>query len=241
MIDIHCHLMPAVDDGAKTLEDSLKIFRSATNAGITDIILTPHYIKGTDYEFNNRSKNQIIEILKEALRRENIKIKIYTGNEVYIDQKLPEMIKKGKVATLANSRYLLLELPINSEDNSAGNVIFELKSMGITPIIAHPERYEYIKAHPERVKRYLELGCLLQGDYHSLFGKYGRKAQKTLKMLIKRGQISFLASDTHKASQAYRLAEAEKVALRLTKSREKTEDLFYKNPMKIIKDKEVKL
>ena len=241
MIDIHCHLLPAIDDGEKTLEGSLKIFRNAANAGISQIILTPHYIKGTDYCFDNDSKDKIIEIVKEALRREKLKIKIYTGNEAYIDRELPELVEKGEVATLANSRYLLLELPINSEDNSAGDVIFRLKSMGITPIIAHPERYEYFKARPDRVKHYLDLGCLMQGDYHSLLGKYGKRARKTLKILIKRGQISFLGSDTHKYTQDYRLAEAERVVLKITKDRGKLEELFYKNPEKVIKNKEVKL
>jgi len=241
MIDIHCHLLPAIDDGAKTLEESLKIFRSAANAGLSDIILTPHYIKGTEYCFNNKSKDQLIEIMREALRREKIKIKIYSGNEVYIDRELPNLVKKGEVSTLAGSRYLLLELPINSEDNSAGTVIFELKAMGITPIIAHPERYEYFKARPDRVNKYLELGCLLQGDYHSLLGKYGRRAQKTLKTLLKREKVSFLGSDTHKYTQAYRLAEAERAVLKIVKDRAKVEALFLDNPKKIIKNQIIKL
>ncbi|MDO4967631.1 MAG: hypothetical protein Q4E70_02605 [Candidatus Saccharibacteria bacterium] len=241
MIDIHCHLLPAIDDGAKTLEESLKIFRNAANAGLSDIILTPHYIKGTEYCFNNKSKDQLIEVMREALRREKIKIKIYSGNEVYIDRELPELVKKGEVATLAGSRYLLLELPINSEDNSAGEVVFNLKSMGITPIIAHPERYEYFKARPDRVKRYLELGCLLQGDYHSLLGKYGRRSQKALKVFLKRGQISFLGSDTHRYTQDYRLAEAERAVLKIVKDREKVEELFLENPKKVIKNQIIKL
>ena len=240
MIDIHCHLMPGVDDGSKDLDETLAMFENAYTSGVTSMILTPHYIKGTKYNLKNSAKRQVTEILREALRRADIDINVYYGNEVYIDDKLPELIESGEVATLANSRYVLVELPVNAEDKNAGNVFFRLKSNGITPIIAHPERYIYFQKHPEKVMDYIKLGCLLQGNYMSLLGKYGKKAQKTLKVLLKNDVITFLGSDVHHAHNDYHIPEAEKAVLKIVKSEEKVQDLFINNTEAIIKGKSIR-
>lgn len=237
MIDIHCHLMPSVDDGAKDLEETLAMFENAYTSGVTDIILTPHYIKGTKYEINNEQKEKITNILREALRRTDMDINIYYGNEVYIDNDLVDMIKDKKVATLANSRYVLVELPVNSMDNNAGNVFFNLRSNGYIPIIAHPERYVYFQKHPEKVMDYIKLGCLLQGDYMSLLGKYGKKAKKTLKILLKNGVIKFLSSDIHHSYNDYHIPEAEKRTLKIVKDESIVNKLFVENPENVINDK----
>ena len=237
MIDIHCHLMPSVDDGAKDLEETLAMFENAYTSGVTDIILTPHYIKGTKYEINNEQKEKITNILREALRRTDMDINIYYGNEVYIDNDLVNMIKDKKVATLANSRYVLVELPVNSMDNNAGNVFFNLRSNGYIPIIAHPERYVYFQKHPEKVMDYIKLGCLLQGDYMSLLGKYGKKAKKTLKILLKNGVIKFLSSDIHHSYNDYHIPEAEKRTLKIVKDESIVNKLFVENPENVINDK----
>jgi protein-tyrosine phosphatase len=237
MIDIHCHLMPSVDDGAKDLEETLAMFENAYTSGVTDIILTPHYIKGTKYTINNAQKKKITNILREALRRTDMDINIYFGNEVYIDSELPELIKKGEVSTLADSRYVLVELPVHAIDNNAGNVFFQLRSEGYIPIIAHPERYEYFQKHPEKVMDYVKLGCLLQGNYMSLLGKYGKKAEKTLKILLKNNVIKFLCSDIHHSYNDYHLPEAQKRVLKIVKDEDVVNKLFIENPENVINDK----
>ncbi|MBR1801845.1 hypothetical protein IJ768_01275 [Candidatus Saccharibacteria bacterium] len=239
MIDVHCHLMPGVDDGSKDLNETLAMFENAVTSGVTDMILTPHYIKGTKYNLKNSAKGQITEILREALRRSDIDINIHYGNEAYIDDKLPELIESGEVSTLAGSRYLLVELPVASEDKNAGNIFFRLKSQGIVPVIAHPERYNYIQKNPAKVLEYTKLGCLLQGNYMSLLGKYGKKAEKTLKILLKNDVITFLGSDVHHESNEYHLPEAEKRVLKIVRSEEKLEALFEKNAEKILNDEEI--
>lgn len=239
MIDIHCHLMPSVDDGAKDLNETLAMFENAYTSGVTDMILTPHYIKGTKYSHDNEAKSKITAILREALKRADIDINITYGNEVYIDDDLPKMLKEGQVASLAGSRYVLIELPVASEDKNAGNVIFRLKSDGYVPIIAHPERYNYFQKHPEKVMEYVRLGCLLQGDYMSLLGKYGRKAEKTLKILLKHNKIAMLSSDIHHDHNDYHIPEAEKKVLKIVKSEDKLNELFISNPEKVINDQKI--
>ena len=240
MIDIHCHLMPSVDDGAKDLDETLAMFENAVTSGVTDMILTPHYIKGSKYRINNDQKAKITEILKEANARAGIDVNIYYGNEVYIDNELPELIAKGEVATLAGSRYVLVELPVGSTDNNAGNIFFRLRADGYVPIIAHPERYNYFQQHPEKVMEYIKLGCILQGDYMSLLGKYGKKAEKTLKILLKNNVIKLLASDVHQSHNDYHLPEAEKRVLKIVKSEDEVSKLFMTNPEKVIKDESIK-
>ena len=240
MIDIHCHLMPGVDDGSKDLAETLEMFENAATSGITEMVLTPHYIKNTKYCQNNSAKGQITEILREALRRTDLDLNIYYGNEVYIDNDLPKLLENGEVATLANSRYVLVELPVNSEDKNAGNIFFRMKSDGYVPIIAHPERYVYFQKHPEKVLEYTKLGCLLQGNYMSLLGKYGKKAEKTLKILLKNHVISMLCSDIHHAHNDYALPEAEKQVLKIVKDEDIVHKLFISNPEKVIKDEEIK-
>jgi protein-tyrosine phosphatase len=228
--------MPGVDDGSKDLEETLAMFENAYTSGVTDMVLTPHFIKGTKYCIDNEGKAKITEILREALRRADIDINISYGNEVYIDEKLPELLEEGKISTLADSRYILIELPVGFVDKSADTTFFKLRSMGFVPIIAHPERYNYFQKTPEKVMEYVKLGCLLQGDYMSLLGKYGRKAEKTLKLYIKKGVIKFLSSDIHHEHNDYHIPEAEKAVMRIVKSEEKVEDLFINNPEKVIKD-----
>lgn len=239
MIDIHCHLMPGVDDGAKDLNETLVMFENAYTSGVTDMILTPHYIKGTKYSHNNEAKSKITAILKEALKRADIDINIHFGNEVYIDDDILTMLQNGEISTLAGSKYILIELPVSSEDKAAGNLFFRLRSEGYVPIIAHPERYNYFQKHPEKVDEYIELGCLLQGDYMSLLGKYGKKAQKTLKALLKQDKISFLSSDIHHSHNDYHLPEVEKRVKKIVKSEEKLNLLFIDNPEKVIKNQEI--
>lgn len=231
--------MPGVDDGSKDLRETIAMFENAYTSGVTDMILTPHYIKGTRYSIDNQAKSKILEVLREALSRADIDINISFGNEAYIDNNLPELIASKKVSTLAGSRYLLLELPVGSEDINAGNIIFRLRSNGITPIIAHPERYSYFQDDPEKVRKYLELGCFLQGNYMSLLGKYGKKAKKTLKYLLKKNYISFLCSDIHHSHNDYHLPEAEKAVLKILKSENKVQQLFIENPERVIKNKSI--
>lgn len=239
MIDIHCHILPAIDDGCQDLKSALKLLEKAERAGISDVILTPHYIRRSKYHCNNVFKNQLLEILKEGCNREGIKVDLHVGNEVYIDFDMAELIKKQEISTLAGSRYLLIELPVRAEDLSAKTTCFELISQGFVPVIAHPERYEYMQNDISKLEEFLQIGCLAQGDYRSLIGRYGKRAQKTLKQMLFNNQISFLASDIHSADEEYSLDESRKKLMGILKDTHLVEQILVENPRKIIEDKEI--
>lgn len=239
MIDLHCHILPSIDDGSKTIKESLEILRHAAEAGITDAVLTPHYIRDSKYNCDNARKAELLAELKAAAAAAEIPINLYLGNEIYIDHDLLNLLGSGEVSTLANSRYLLVELPVLTEDQAAGDTLFKLITSGFTPIIAHPERYQYVQKNPAYVDTFIEIGCLFQGDYQSLLGKYGRAAKKSLEKLIKAGKITFLASDTHHSTDDYNLRKAIRHTCGLVKTAAECEALFETNPQKVLNNKTI--
>lgn len=240
MKDMHNHILFSIDDGSKNIESSIEMLKKAQENGIDEMILTPHYILNSKYNANNELKNKLLDELKERCEVEGINIKLHIGNEVWADEGIPELIKKGEISTLNNSRYLLIEFPLHNEDKRAQQIIFEIVSHNYIPIIAHPERYDYLKDDPDKIKEYLRLGALLQGNYLSLFGKYGRRSNKVLKYYIKNNWITFFGSDIHRPTDDLKSKKFEKKLWRLVKKdKNKFDDLFYKNINRIINNEEI--
>lgn len=234
MIDVHCHILPGIDDGAKSFEDSLVLLRKAAAAGITDIILTPHYICGTKYNADNVTKWKLFCELRSLVAAERIPVRIYLGNEIYIDGKLPEMLGGYELSTLNSKKYVLVELPVQAEDKSAKSTLFSLVQKGLVPVIAHPERYIYVQENPEYFDEFLNMGCVLQGDYLALTGKYGKRAEKTLKKLLFADKIFCLASDVHKTTDDYCAEAVQKKLMRIFRNPGKIDELLTENPRKIL-------
>ena len=140
-IDIHNHILYGIDDGSKSLEESIEILKQHKEMGFKDIVVTPHYIENSKYTTNNKEKEKILKTLKDKVKG----INLYLGNEVFINNNLEELLKKQEISTINNSRYLLIEFPMNQKLKTITNTIYELKIKGIIPVIAHPERYEYVK------------------------------------------------------------------------------------------------
>lgn len=239
MKDIHCHILMGIDDGSISLENSLEILRKANEEGVTDIMLTPHYINNSKYSADNQTKIQLMNILQEAMTKENININLYIGNETYIDENIIQLINERKVATLNNSRYILIELPVANQRHDLKEIFFELIRNNYIPIIAHPERYLYFQKDISKLDEYIEMGVLLQGDYQSLFGHYGKKAEKTLKKLLKDHMIQFLGSDTHRSKDGYNVNLLMKKLLKILKNEEMVELLLHTNFDKVIKNEEI--
>ena len=234
MIDIHSHIMFGIDDGSKNIDISMDILRDAYMNGVTDIILTPHYIEDSKYTCNNKDKEKILKKLQYELKKEKINLKLYIGNEIFINENISTLIKNGEIAPLNNSKYILVELPMGRMYNNTKSIFFELIREGYIVILAHPERYRYMSKYEEKLEELIEMGVLLQGNYRSLFGYYGKDAKKALQKLIKQKKISFLGSDIHK-NDGYNLKKLEKKILRLSKDKEYTESIINGNAKKILK------
>lgn len=233
MIDIHSHILPNIDDGSKSLQESIEIIKSAVNAGVEEIILTPHFILGSKYSIEKKEKERIFKSLKEEVKKESIDVKLYLGNEVFYEENMYSLLKEDRINTLNNSRYLLFEIPRHNMVRGLEDAIFNLKVKNITPIIAHPERYEAFQKHPEELMKLKEMELLFQCNVGSFYGGYGKEAEKLVKLLAKHHMIDFLATDIHhskdKAYSDYERIKEDKLI-----DENYFEELTSINPMKVI-------
>ena len=237
MIDVHNHILFGIDDGAKTLEDSIEIIKEAYKVGYKELILTPHFIEKSEYNCNNLGKITRFRSLQEYVKDFGIPVKLYLGNEVHIHDNIIENIEEGNIMTLNASKYLLLELPFRNRNYKVEEIIFELTRHDITPVIAHVERYRYMTEYD--VSKMIELGCLIQGNALSLIGKYGREAEENLKKYLKMNLIHVLASDAHNTKAFKELKDIKKVVKKIVKNDDMVEDLFKLNPKKMIEDETI--
>lgn len=200
MIDFHSHILPGVDDGFKSMEDSLEELKIASEEGITDIVLTPHYISDSSYSSSASDNKKIFNKLVKQKDKLGINVNLYLSNEIYINDNIEELVNK-KLINPINKKYLLIELPLNGYIQNSKRIIFKLISNGYKVILAHPERYPFLKENKDAIKDFLDMGVLLQGNFMSLFGRYGKHSKKLLKYYLKKNYISFLGSDFHKVTK----------------------------------------
>ena len=240
MEDLHSHLLYGIDDGSDSIEESISLLKDMEENGIKELVLTPHYVENSKYNCNNKDKVKLYQELMEKAKEENINIRMYLGNEVFITPNMIKLLDKGEIATINGSRYILFEFPLRQIYNNTKEIISDLVSHGYIPILAHPERYVEFQSHPEEVESYLMMGILLQGNLTSLFGKYGKTAEKTLKYFLKKKWISFLGSDTHH-DYKYPIKKLEKKIYKVTKDKNYIQDLFYNNFDKVIEDKDIEM
>lgn len=237
MIDIHTHLIPNVDDGSKDLETTLEIFKEAKEAGFTDIILTSHYM--TDY-YETKADELISwkDKLQEIIEEKNMGLKLYSGMEIYITEELDKLMKDGKLLTLANSKYILIELPMVTNINYFDYIHYFFDTIGIKVIIAHPERYKMVQENPDIVNEYIEKGCLMQCNYGSILGSYGKHAKKAVKYLLKKNLVHFIATDCHNKGGLYlRVPEALKKIKKIV-GEDKLYEITTLNQQKILNNEE---
>ncbi len=196
MIDTHLHILPGIDDGPETIEESLSLARVLIQQGVHSAIATPHY----NDIFPQRSAAEIrerVHNLQQILDRQEIPLRLFPGHEALIKAGLAEDIQAGRLATLNESRYLLLELWNSNWLPETERVIFELLACGIIPIIAHPERYHAIQQDSSRLAVLVQQGVLAQLTASSLIGGQGNTTRRCAEVLLRKGLIHFIASDAH--------------------------------------------
>ncbi|WP_165998487.1 CpsB/CapC family capsule biosynthesis tyrosine phosphatase [Bacillus sp. Cs-700] len=197
MIDIHSHILPGIDDGAKNLEDSLAMARQAFNQGITKVVATPHNKNGT-FDNGRESILEEVKLLNKELQLEGIDLEILPGQENRIYGELVEELEGSDLLTVnENGVYMLIEFPSSHLPRYANKLMFDLQVKGIVPIIVHPERNREIMENPERLYNLVKEGALSQLTGTSVTGKMGKKIQKFSLDLIQHNLSHFIASDAH--------------------------------------------
>ena len=196
-VDIHCHCLPAFDDGPATMSGSLALCRALVNDGITTVIATPHQL-GRFSECNESTQiRKAVSVINEELKNNNIALNVMPGADVRVDERICELLKADKILTLADGgKYILLELPhevfIDIEP-----LLVELSSMGVQAIISHPERHSHLAKEPDILLKWLECSALLQVTAGSLLGEFGPITQGLGWQFLDSGWSSLVATDCH--------------------------------------------
>ena len=234
MIDFHSHILPAIDDGSKSMEDSIQILREAREAGFSKIISTSHYLEGY-YEIKEEDRKRLIQELKN----EDIGLELYVGSEIYITENMIDLLKEKKASSINNSKYVLFEIPMNNKTMLTKEIIYRLIENGYVPVLAHPERYSFIQQNLEELEELVDMGTLCQSNYGSIIGLYGKKTEKTVKKLLKNNLIHFLGSDVHRQEQIYNKIPKAIKKIKKIISEDKFIELSEINPQKVLNNEEI--
>lgn len=198
MVDLHCHILPGVDDGAVDLAQALEMARMAADSGLRTIVATPHCNLpwGTARNYAG-TLSQPMEILRKAVAEAEIPLEILPGAEVFCTPDLPDLLEGRKLQTLAGSRYLLMEFYFDESPEFMESCFETVGRRGYVPVVAHPERYEASWRDPELVPRWFRSGCVIQLNKGSILGRLGSRAETVSKFLLERGFAHVVASDAH--------------------------------------------
>ena len=236
VFDIHNHIMWGVDDGSESIEMSLRMLKMAQNDGITDIILTPHNKPNRRNIYFSEQLARIDE-LKHIARKEGIYINLYPGNELYYRSDVSERLSIGKAATMARSRYILLEYTPMDDWEHIKRGVEDMLMAGYFPIIAHVERYINVMKETDRAYELIDKGGYLQINASSLMGEVGWQIKSKCKSMMKAGMVAFVATDAHEDKK--RTPTLSK-CIKYTTGKygeETAQKIFMDNPLAILEDK----
>lgn len=231
MVDIHCHILPGFDDGARDIYDTLEMASLAHMSGTKVIVATPHCnVPGEVSNYYDSHYREAFRSACKALEQERIPIRLLPGMEVFATYDLPELVREKQILTINQSNYLLMEFAFDEDPEFVEIMVDRVKGINLNPIIAHPERYEFIKDDLEFAKRLVRNGAILQANKGSFMGRYGRRSENTVYQLLKDGLLSVVASDAHSAEiRTPDMRRARSAAESICDAKK----LFEDNPMKI--------
>ena len=198
MIDIHCHILPGLDDGSQNIADSIAMARLACSSGVSAIVATPHCNHPQSGE--NYVSQELVRsfmALDAALREQDIPLQLYSGAEILCTPETPELLRRKMLPTIANTRYLLCEFFFDEPLDYMDAMLTSLTAEGVTPVIAHPERYFAVQENRDHIGRWFDQGYIIQMNKGSILGRLGRDACLTAQWMLDNGAVHICASDAH--------------------------------------------
>lgn len=239
MIDIHTHILPLVDDGAKSFEEAIEMIRTAYRNGTNGIVLTPHCAPCYGFRYEAEEIREKTAYFTEVVcRRERIPVSVYSGMEVLYEGK-SRMKQADAYLTINESRYLLLEYMFDIGEKTFLDGIHWVRDCGRIPVVAHPERYECVQENRSLISRGREAGACFQISEGSLFGKYGRMTGYTAQALLETGEVQVIASDAHNLAGRTPFGNRTRIWLEKNYGRRYAKLLLHDNPKKIVQDQEL--
>ena len=202
MFDIHMHILPGVDDGAQDYEDAIEMAEIALESGVTTIVATPHANQRGRFEnYYTPEFARRFDRLKEMLRSSHLKVNLLEGQEIMASDDMQSKIRDGRLVGLNHTQYYLIEVPFDSKPGWIEDRLMDVLMLGLTPIIAHVERYYCVQYDPSYVYEWIDMGCLTQMNKGSIFGRFGNDAQRASILLLNYELIHCIASDAHTPQQ----------------------------------------
>ncbi|MBD5523905.1 MAG: hypothetical protein HDR04_05720 [Lachnospiraceae bacterium] len=240
IIDIHSHILPGADDGSDSFEMSMKMLKCAADDGISGMILTPHNKPGHRHMHFSKLTSKI-DKLREMMSEENINIELHLGSELYYRSGILEEMEEDMAGTLAGSRYALVEFNPLEDYDYIRNGIYSLLMGGYSPVLAHAERYRNVCTTKYGVDDLIEMGCYIQVNAGSIMGEFGSKTKRFVKNMLKQRQVHFVATDAHDLGKRAPYLSGCAELIRKKYGEDYSEQLFCKNPLYVIRDKEIVL
>ena len=198
MVDIHTHILPGADDGAHDMEESVEMARAAYESGTEYLVLTPHVgAPGLPHNYWSREMHRRYADFWRALHAAGIPLRIGYGAEIYYTSEMPDRLNAGQLLPLAGSQYLLIEFPFDVRPETVRDALSCVNDAGLTPVLAHPERYRMTARDPRAIYDWVKSGCVMQVNKDSLLGAFGHEICDTAHMLLSHGLIHCAASDAH--------------------------------------------
>ncbi|MGN1303213.1 MAG: tyrosine-protein phosphatase [Clostridia bacterium] len=238
MIDFHTHIIPNIDDGSRSVEETFNLIKEAKEAGFEGIILTSHYIENY-YETDAPERDVWVKAISDSLKSKGIETNLYIGNEIYISENIMELLINRKASTINNTSYVLFEMPLNAEPMNLYDVIYSLQENKLVPVLAHPERYSFVQKEPELIYDLIQKGVLMQANYGSILGQYGENAKMIVKKFLENDMIHFLGSDVHRQNSIYKKIPQALEEIRKIIGEEKLEKLTTTNPKLALENKRI--
>lgn len=195
MIDLHCHILPGMDDGARDVETALHMADLAVRSGVSAMVVTPHCASDRVAPLRQR-----LAELRAAVMAEGIPLRLYSGMEIFGRPDTAALLRDGRLLTVNGSRYPLIEFAFDTDGDEETAVLHSVLQAGYIPLVAHPERYRCIQEDPEQVNLWARMGCRFQVNRGSLLGRFGPEAMEVAWALTARGFATVVASDAHSAS-----------------------------------------
>ena len=194
MIDLHCHILPGFDDGARHEEEAIDMAVLAARSGVSGVVATPHCIDGGTQEVLAGVRQ-----LQQWLLESRVNLQIYPGMEIFGTEHTARLLQQGRLLTLNGSRYPLMEFDFVSDGQEETRILQSVLDAGYVPLVAHPERYQYVKEDPYLINLWTKMGCLLQVNKGSLLGRFGEGSRLLAMELVGRGFAAVVGSDAHYA------------------------------------------
>lgn len=239
MIDIHSHILPDFDDGAATMDEALAMAKHAAARGTTILFATPHITTWQQPDASVEISDRVVNLQKEIDRCE-IPLRIVQGAEVYPSPEILDALSAGSPLTLGtDGRYMLLDTPLTSMPMGFEQLIFDLQTFGVTPILAHPERAKPVQEDPQILEQLIERGMLIQCNASSITGSHGSESEETAQILLRHHWAHFIASDAHSIGHRRTQMRAAAEALVEVIGQDQVDELFIRNGERILKGEAV--